>query len=82
MTEDPKISHVEPVDDCTCGRIAVGMTVTNARNWHPDCVEHGTASAWWNSEEQRAARAATRERLIDLQRRAREARRAAAGAKQ
>ncbi|MFB7738240.1 hypothetical protein ACFC08_28405 [Streptomyces sp. NPDC056112] len=55
------------------------MTVTDARNWNPDCTEHGTASAWWNSEEQQAARAARREHLIDLWRRAREARRAAKG---
>lgn len=69
-------------DDCTCARIAVGMTVTDTRNWNPDCAEHGTASAWWNSEEQRTARASRREHLIDLQRRAREARRAAAGARE
>ncbi|GHD70084.1 hypothetical protein GCM10010317_076620 [Streptomyces mirabilis] len=68
--------------DCTCGRIAVGMTVTDTRNWHPDCAEHGTASVWWNSKEQQAARAARREQLIGLQRRAREARRAAARASQ
>lgn len=49
--------------DCTCGRIAVGMTVTETRNWNP--------------EEQQAVRAARRERLTDLWRRAREARRAA-----
>jgi len=62
---------------CTCGRIAVGMTVTEHRNWHPDCPEHGTDSTWWNSPEQQQARAERRERLIELQARAREARRAA-----
>lgn len=64
--------------DCTCGRIAVGMTVTEIRNWNPDCAEHGTASAWWNSEEQQAERAGRREHLADLWRRAREARQATA----
>jgi hypothetical protein len=50
------------------------MTVTDARNWNQDCAEHGTASAWWNSKEQRAERAARREQLTDLWRRARAAR--------
>lgn len=68
----------EIVDGCTCGRIAVGMTVTDTRNWNPDCAEHGTASAWWNSDEQQRARATQREHLTDLWRRAREARQAAA----
>jgi hypothetical protein len=62
--------------DCGCGRIAVGMTVTEVREWNPECAEHGTASAWWNSPEQRAARAARRQRTADLQRRARAARHA------
>jgi len=62
---------------CTCGRIAIGMQVTEQRNWNPDCEEHGVDSDWYNSETQRVKRAAARERTIDLQRRAREAREAA-----
>lgn len=65
----------EPTD-CGCGRLAVGMTVTDAREWHPECAEHGTDSAWWSSPEQQAARAARRARTADLQHRARAARRA------
>lgn len=63
---------------CVCGRIAVGMTVTEARNWNPACPEHGTESEWWNSGEQKARRERRRAEVADLQRRAREARRAAA----
>ena len=43
-------------DTCTCGRIKVGNEVTELRNWNPDCAEHGTDSAWWNSPEQVAKR--------------------------
>jgi len=35
---------------CTCSRIKLGSEVTEARNWNPDCVEHGVGSTWWNSE--------------------------------
>ena len=63
-------------DGCSCGRITIGMTVTESRNWNPDCVEHGTDSAWYNSDTQRAARDAQNTRVIELQRQAREARRA------
>jgi hypothetical protein len=59
---------------CTCGRIAIGLQVTDHRVWHPDCPEHGTGSAWWNSPEQQTARAERRERLRGLQARARQAR--------
>lgn len=59
---------------CTCGRIALGLEVTEVRNWNPECPKHGTSSAWWNSTEQRAAREERRVHLTDLQRRAREAR--------
>ena len=62
---------------CSCGRIRVGRTVTEHRNWNPDCTEHGTASAWWKSPEQVEKREAQSQRLRDLQARAREARRAA-----
>lgn len=61
-------------DGCTCGRLAVGMTVTQARVWHRDCPEHGVDSVWWNSEEQRTEREARRQRMIELQERARRAR--------
>ena len=64
---------------CACGRIRLGLVVTDARNWDPDCSEHGTASAWWNSEEQVERRREDAERLRDLQRRAAEARKAARG---
>ena len=69
------VESAEP--DCTCGRLAVGMTVTEVRNWHPDCPAHGMSSVWWNSQEQREKRDARRAELIDLQLRAREARRRA-----
>ncbi len=59
-------------DRCTCGRMSVG----DSRNWHPDCPEHGLASEWWKSPEQVAKREAQDARLRDLQRQAREARRA------
>lgn len=62
---------------CTCGRLCVGSTVTEHRNWNPDCDEHGTASAWWKSPEQVAKREAQNARSRDLQRQAREARAAA-----
>jgi len=62
---------------CTCGRIAIGMEVTELRNWNPDCVEHGTTSEWWNSPEQREKRDQQNARLVELQLRAREARREA-----
>lgn len=39
-------------ETCICGRIAVGMTVTDSRNWNPSCPEHGLKSPWYNSEEQ------------------------------
>lgn len=60
--------------DCTCGRIAIGLEVTEHREWNPACPVHGTSSEWWNSEEQRAERAARAERTAELQARAREAR--------
>ncbi|MDA8358285.1 MAG: hypothetical protein M0Z95_18800 [Actinomycetota bacterium] len=64
---------------CSCARIRVGPEVTEARNWDPGCPEHGMASAWWNSPEQVERRREQNERLRDLQRQAREARRAAQG---
>lgn len=67
----------EPIRPCTCGRIKIGMEVTEHRNWNPDCVEHGLDSAWWKSPEQVAKRHIDNERLHNLQERAREARRRA-----
>lgn len=32
---------------CVCGRIRVGMKVTENRNWNPDCPEHGIGSEWY-----------------------------------
>lgn len=61
------------MDECTCGRIAIGAEVTEHRNWSPNCSEHGTDSAWWSSPEQRAERAARRAESLELQARAREA---------
>ncbi len=59
---------------CLCGRIKIGSTVTENRNWNPDCPEHGTESEWWRSPEQVEKRRQQNERLRDLQRQAREAR--------
>jgi len=62
---------------CRCGRIAVGMTVTNNRNWNGDCPEHGLTSAWWNSPAQVARRQKQNAELRDLYQQARQAREAA-----
>lgn len=62
---------------CECGRIALGLEVTEARNWNPECPEHGVASEWWNCEEQVQDRIRRRVELAKLQARAREARRRA-----
>ncbi len=62
-----------PDPECRCGRMSIG----ESRNWNPDCPEHGTTSAWWNSPEQKVKRQDQSDRLRDLQRRAAEARRAA-----
>ncbi|MFE6500733.1 hypothetical protein [Kitasatospora sp. NPDC057738] len=66
---------------CTCGRIAIGLEVTDHREWHRDCRQHGVYSTWWNSPEQQAARETRRQSSIDLQARARDARLAAGGAR-
>jgi hypothetical protein len=64
-------------DPCTCGRLHVGNIVTESRNWNPDCLTHGLGTEWYRSPEQAAKRQAQNERLVDLQRRAAEARRKA-----
>jgi len=69
-------------DDCTCPRLAIGLEVTEIRNWNADCPSHGTASAWWNSPEQQAERAARRVESIALQAKAKEMRRRAREARQ
>lgn len=65
-------------ETCTCGRLYVGATVTEARNWSPDCGLHGLDSEWYRSPARVAKRAEDSERLRDLQRQAREARARAA----
>lgn len=59
---------------CTCGQIHVGMTVTDQRNWNPDCDEHGTMSEWWQSKETQDQIAERAERSRVAQARARAAR--------
>ena len=59
---------------CTCGRICVGNEVTEARNLNLDCPDHGTASEWYNSPEQKTSRAAFDDQLRRLQAKARAAR--------
>ena len=59
---------------CTCAFLHVGSTVTSARNWNPDCAEHGTTSAWYNSTAQAENRRAQNARTRELQQMAREAR--------
>jgi hypothetical protein len=63
----------EDLMNCTCGRIKIGSEVTENRNWNPDCPDHGTSSAWWNSNEQTEKRNQANERLRSLQKQAREA---------
>lgn len=67
---------------CTCGRIALGMEVTENREWNPECREHGRDSTWWNAPAQRADRATRRAASIELQAGAREARARATSAAQ
>lgn len=62
------------VSECSCPRLALGLRVLEQRNWNPDCCEHGTTSAWWNSTEQRAEREKRRQALTEMQRQARAAR--------
>ncbi len=52
---------------CRCARLKVGGTLTNNREWNPDCVEHGVMSAWWNDPDRVARREAESIRLRDLQ---------------
>ena len=73
MPED----HSPTGDMCQCPRIALGLEITEARNWSPRCPVHGLESAWWDRPEQRERRAKQAERSIALQLAAAEARRQA-----
>ncbi len=64
--------------ECTCGRIVIGTTVTENRNWNPDCPEHGEKTTWFEGEGGDYLRAQV-EKAIVLQRQAREARKKARG---
>jgi len=44
------VAMMGPLPACTCPHIKLDSEVTEARNWNPDCVEHGAGSTWWNSE--------------------------------
>lgn len=60
---------------CTCGKVVLngaGREVV-ALDWHEDCPVHGIGTEWYESEG-KAKMEATRQRSIDLQLRAREAR--------
>ena len=50
------------------------MKLTDSRNWNPDCVTHGVGTDWYTDPKRVARRKVDRDRTIDLQRRAREAR--------
>ena len=54
----------------------VGMRDSGARDWSPACPEHGLDSAWYQREG-KAHLEASRDRSVELQRQAREARRRA-----
>jgi hypothetical protein len=62
------------VSPCRCGRIMIDREAVGARNWNPDCPEHGTHSEWWSSPEQVERRGAQSAHLRDLQAQARAAR--------
>jgi len=61
-------------DNCTCGRIAIGMEVTEARNWNPECKEHGWSSDWYATPERVQKRAEQDRKLRELQKKAAAAR--------
>jgi hypothetical protein len=52
----------------------VGTTVTESRNWNPDCPDHGVESEWYQSDEQSLRRAEQNRNLRALQIQARAAR--------
>jgi hypothetical protein len=51
---------------CSCARVHVS-DVPFGLSWNPDCVVHGTRSAWWNSPGQRHIRLLDSDRLRVLQ---------------
>ena len=73
MTECPlcESGMLCEVHDCKCGRIRIGMEVTELRNWNPDCPVHP-----WTDAMQ-----AQNDRAVELQRQAAQARREAREAK-
>jgi hypothetical protein len=63
-----------PTPNCECGELHAGHYKTGARNWNPDCPEHGLKSVWYNSPEQQQRRLEQNTRLRELQLKAKEAR--------
>lgn len=62
---------------CTCHELKLNdgnRRATGAFSLNPDCVEHGYESEWYRSPVQVAKRETQDERLRELQRQAREAR--------
>jgi hypothetical protein len=45
-----------PADNCSCGRLHIGMQATELHNWSPDCPAHGTKSNWYQTEEAKTLR--------------------------
>ena len=60
-------------ENCTCGRIAVGMQVTENRNWHDDCPAHGVGTEWYKAEGKAYFTEQSR-KAVEAQQRARKAR--------
>jgi len=75
---DPHKDLIVPLghEVCTCGRIVVGMTVTDARNWNQNCPAHGVDSQWYE-ELGKERFEKTVARSVELQKQGREAREAA-----
>jgi hypothetical protein len=65
--DTPAVGPDVPGPACDCGRIKIGSEVTEARNWSPDCPEHGTDSAWYQSETQVVSRQLQSTRLRVIQ---------------
>lgn len=71
-------------DGCTCGKVVLNhwdkprtggvQRKVVGLDWHEDCPVHGIGTEWYESEG-KARMEATRQRSIDLQMQAREARR-------
>ena len=52
---------------CVCGELKIGSELTGAKNWDPECEQHGLVSEWWNSDAVRAKREIDSDRLSRLQ---------------